>query len=265
MATKAHYSKLHHKIVHALPFVPSRKREKGYEVVRRWSNFRLEVYARETLNHYDLITLLLMVRRYIEGEFSIKGEHDGRKLVAMRFDLEMIVRERGLKNDYNNRKTLAESFLRFKHVDMTFKYDDGTAVASWLVYEVKYDEKSYRFAEVLMNERFLKYCVEAGILLNWRRLVAYGDNGVAAIVDTYLQGVKQRTRTGGGYKYRDWINEETLFRLIDPGMTREEKYLRRDLKEAFALMHKHGMPLYTYDRASKRFVRQCAIEDDSDR
>jgi len=259
VATKQHYSKLDHKIVHALPFVPSRKRRKGYEVVRRWSNFELEVFARETLNHYDLITLLLMVRRYIGDDYEIKGEHDGRKLVSMRFDLAALVKERGIKNDYNNRRTLAKSFLRFKHVDLTFRYDDGETISSWLVYEVKYDERGYRRVEVLMNERFLKYCVDAGILLNWRRLAAYGNNGVAVIVDAYLQGVKQKVN--GRFMYRSWIDEETLFRLIDPDLTRQPKHLREDLKEAFALMHGQGMPLYTHDPVNGRWVRQYGLED----
>ena len=252
--TKQNYSKLHHKIVHALPFVPSRKRQKGFEITRHYGNWSLTLKAWETLNYYDLITLLLMVRKYIERDFEVKGKHDGRKLIAMKFDLTTLTKERELSNQFNNRKTLAKSFLRFKRVDLEFRYPDGSMVSSWLVYEVKADEKSWKTVEVLMNERFLEYCVDAGILLNWKRLSKYKDNGVAVILDAYLQGVKQRK--GKSWKYRDWIDEKTVFKLIDPNSSQKSHHLKEQAKEAFSLMHDNGLPFYRYNNVYKRWERE---------
>jgi len=46
-------------------------------------------------------------------------------------------------------------------------------------------------------------------LVNWQRLSSYGNNGNAVLIDAYLQGVKQRAGKKG-WKFRDWIAEETL-------------------------------------------------------
>jgi hypothetical protein len=244
---------MHHKIIHALPFVPSRKRSKGFEINRAWGNWELNIKAWETLNYYDLITLLLISRAYAEGEYKdISKSNDDRRRVRVTLDLSKLVKDRGVMNKATNRRTMLKSLLRLQGVNLTFK-TEGSTQTSWLFSDVKADDKNISI-EIDANARFLELCIRNGVLINWKRLAGYGDDGVAIIFDAFLQGTK--VKHGKGWVYRDWISEEEAFELIDPEGAQETKELRRQSQKAFELMHDAGLPEYAYDKVYKRWRRE---------
>jgi len=245
-------TKMHHRIMHTLPFVPSRKRQKGFEIVRHYGTWSLHMKAFETLNHYDLITLLFLAKRYLEHDFQDLGrrEDDGRRLVRVDIDLEQLVKERGLHNKRPNRHSVVASLERLMNCNFTVISEEGRTSA-WVIAALHHD-KQEKNVEVDCNARFLEWCAR-GILVNLGRLVAYGDNGVAVLVDTYLQGRKQQK--DGRWVYRDWVGENELFGLLDPHKKMPRFRLRQQLGGAFGLLEQHGMPRYTYNRARRRWER----------
>ena len=92
-------------------------------------------------------------------------------------------------------------------------------------------------------------------MVNWQRLSSYGNNGNAVLIDAYLQGVKQRAGKKG-WKFRDWIAEETLIDIIDPHGKLERKEALRQIREAFELMYANGVPKYEYNKIYKRWERE---------
>jgi len=247
-------SKMHHRVMHALPFVPSRKRQKGFEIERHYGDWSLKMEAFETLNHYDLITLLLIAREYLRGNFEELGYKDGdtRKRVRIRLDIVRLVKERGLHNQRTNRMSLIRSLERFHSCKFEVR-QNGEITKSWVISDMRWDDEQGRWAEIDCNERFLSWCAK-GILVNWKRLSDYGNNGNAVLLDAYLQGTKQRK--GGRWMYRNWIDADTAINIIDPHGQLPRKEAMRQLREAFAMMQRHGMPRYEYDRVYQRWVRQ---------
>lgn len=248
-------TKMHHRIMHALPFVPSRKRRRFFEIERHYGGWSLKMQAFETLNHYDLITLLLVAREFLRGNYQDLGykdkDSDTRERVRIRLDLELLVKERGLHNKRPNRISLVMSLERFHKCH--FEVRQGNEVTqSWIISDLRYDEAAC-WAEIDCNKRFLEWCAR-GILVNWRRLSAYGNNGNAVLIDAYLQGTKQRKH--GRWVYRSWIDDDTAISIIDPHRKLPRKEAMRQIKEAFALMEQHGMPKYEYDKVYGRWVRQ---------
>jgi hypothetical protein len=248
-------TKMHHRIMHALPFVPSRKRQKGFEITRHYGSWSLTMRAFETLNHYDLITLLMISREYIRGNYVDLGysSTDERRRVRIRIDIEKIIRERGLNNKKSNRMSFLKSLLRFYQCSFEVKDQNGVCVSSWIISDAKYDHEQAKWAEIDCNARFLEYCAR-GIMVNWKRLSQYKDNGIAVILDTYLQGTK--VKKDGRWQYRKWISEETVCDLLDPFGTQRLYKVRQQAREAFGLMAVHGMPRYEYDKVYKRWIRQ---------
>lgn len=253
MTFRHHVTRMHHRVMHALPFVPSRKRKRGFQIVRRWGKWILKVEALETLNHYDLITLLLLSRSYLEGDFQDLGVgNDDRRRVRIRLDVERLTRERGLLNKKVNRMTFIKSLLRFKKCDLEFSYpEDGEVISSWFLSDVKFDPEG-RWAEVDANAKFLSMCAK-GIVVHWKRLASYGDDACAVILDAYLQGTKRKV--GKTWKYRDWISEEEVFDLIDPDHSNPNKKNRQLAKNAFRKLEQAGLPSYRYDRVGRRWCR----------
>jgi hypothetical protein len=252
-------SKMHHRIMHALPFVASRKRQKGFDIVRHYGDWSLHMRAYETLNYYDLITLLFIAKRYLEGDYEDLGyrENDGRRVVRLKLDLEVLVKERGLQNQRGNRHSIVASLERLMDCKFTV-IEAGTKTAAWIIAALQADDQE-KTVEVDCNARFLEWCAR-GVLVNLGRLVKYRDNGIAVLVDTYLQGTKQRKSEH--WVYRSHIHETKLFELIDPHQQVPAHKLRQQLKYAFELMHKHGMPLYVYNKTRKRWERaeRCKSE-----
>jgi hypothetical protein len=87
-------------------------------------------------------------------------------------------------------------------------------------------------------------------MVNWKRLSQYKDNGIAVILDTYLQGTK--VKKDGRWQYRKWISEETVCDLLDPFGTQRLYKVRQQAREAFGLMAVHGCarifpPLMSYE------------------
>jgi hypothetical protein len=59
-------TKIDHNTLHFLPFLPTRKRQKGYYIKRTWGELIIEIIAFETLNTYDLVTLLFVTKEYLK-------------------------------------------------------------------------------------------------------------------------------------------------------------------------------------------------------
>lgn len=253
-------TKMHHVIIHTLPFVPSRKRQKGFEITRNYGKWSLHMKAFETLNYYDLITLLFLAKCYIEKKDCTDlgySKDDGRRIVRISIDLEQLVIERGLHNERTNRHTVVSSLERLMTCQFTV-IEETKRTAAWIIAAVQTDSDE-KVAEVDCNAKFLEWCAR-GVLVNLHRLVKYKDNGVAVVVDSFLQGTKQRRQ--GVWMYREHVDEEKLFDLIDPHNTQKKFKLRQQLREAFALMEQHGMPRYTYNKTRRRFERSMTSSDE---
>lgn len=246
-------TKMHHRIMHTLPFVPSRKRQKGFEIIRHFANWSLHMRAHETLNHYDLITLLFLAKRYLAQDYEDLGYRldDGRRVVRLKIDLELLVKERGLDNHRNNRHSVVLSLERLMSCQFTVIEVDGSRTAAWIISGMRIDGDEKK-VDVDCNARFLEWCGK-GILVNLGRLCAYKDNGVAVLIDAFLQGTKQKK--GGRWMYREWVSEDVLFNIIDPHKTQARQRLRGYIKNAFALMAAHGLPHYFYNKTRRRWER----------
>ena len=257
-------TKIDDKTLHFLPFVPSNQRKKGYFLEREWGSWKIEIYARETLNTYDLVTLLLTTREYLKNGYTsgyIEVGEDKKEIAGITINVKKFLLERGVKNKKVNRETLLKSFLRLKSIDITFTdKDTKTKTYTSYFYEIEVDKKITEI-KISANKKFIEFITEKGILVNLERLLHYGTREqYAVLLDLYLQGTKR-------VKY---LNNRKILQYRERYYTSEiEKALKLDLtnlpvfkkiqiiKESFNAIHKKGdMPQYTYNKIDDTWERK---------
>ena len=165
-------SKIDHKTLHFLPFLPSRKRNKGFALTREWGNWILDITARETLNTYDLLTLLYTVKEYLLNGFKAGciGEGENKREVAgIKINVKEFLLTRGILNKKPNKNTLKKSIMRLKSIDLVYtnkktKRENHTSY----IYEFDVDENINEIT-IYANKKFVEFVASNGILINLER------------------------------------------------------------------------------------------------
>ncbi len=128
------YSLLLRQMIHVLPVTPSRKRKKNFRAIYKvnWGDLKaLQVTARETLNTFDLLTLLSLTKAIIESELKDGGvwkDPDGEERNMYVFDVgtrRFVERYRGLRWGSRNYEAVKQSFERLTDCTWTYCYIDG--------------------------------------------------------------------------------------------------------------------------------------------
>jgi len=257
---KTFESKLDYRTLHFLPFLPTRKREQ-MEIERKWGNVSFKAKAPESLNTYDLITLMFVIKKYLKQDWDII-EIDGKKNAVMKLDLVKLVKERGVHNKKINRKTILDSILRLSKVDLFFTKNGKTSMTKY-IYDVKYDN-DYKEIEIFANKKFIEAVINKGILVNLSNFLklekeANGRTEYAILLYAFMQGTKTKFTIKGRtlLKWREKYREDLLFDILNLNNTNLDKRKKREkIKEAFNVLHKNfDIPKYTYDKFDEMWVR----------
>ena len=254
-------SKIDPIILHTIPFLPSRTRKENYQIKREWGDRTLTLRAKETLNTYDFITLLQLLKDYVQkqSEWEKVGEtlEKGKFILRKKIDISALARERGVLNKTANKKTILKSILRLAGIDvnMTNK-KTGDENNTKYIYETKYkgdnqiseydyyknngisstpqETADYKEIEVLANQLFFDFCINNGLVINLDNILKYSKENTV-LLDVFIQSTNW-----------DKYNEELLFErcgLNETAMSEKEK--RRLLKKSFTEFNKFNENKFT--------------------
>ena len=262
------YSKIDHKTLHFLPFLPSRTRKKGFVLTRKYGDWTLDISARETLNIYDLLTLLYIVKEYLANGYNAGGfigtneeDEEKKEIAGIKLDVKKFLLTRGVLNKKTNRQTLKNSIKRLKTIDLTFtnekkKKETNTSY----IYEFVVDA-DINTITIYANKRFIDFVVTNGILINLERLKSYGNKEQYPILlDLYLQGTKiiTKKRNKTKYIYRAKFSNKEIEQVLKLDLTNNRKCDKKQIiKKTFELLHEKGnMPLYTHDEINDIWIKK---------
>lgn len=250
-------TKMDHNTLHFLPFLPTRKREKGFYVRRNWGNLELEITARETLNTYDLVTLLFTVKEYLKTGYKA-GEINGKEVAGITINVKKLLKERGLLTKKVNRLTLLNSFLRLKTIDLVFINKQGAKSYTTYIYEIEVD-KDITEIKIAANKKFIDFVTTKGILINLKRIVEYTDKEQYAILlDLYLQGTKRKKEIKGRQflQYREKYYTQEIVKALKLDLTNMPMFkIRQVIKNTFKILNEKGVPLYVYNKIEEAWER----------
>ena len=214
-------------ILHNLPFLPSKIRQKTFKITRVFGTQKLTLTAFETLNHLDLLTLFQLVKDYISNKSNYinAGILEDFEVLQGNIDLETMVKDRGLKNQKINRKTIWDSINRFQDVKVELSYTDSPQVVrTKYIFQSETDNENELYnCKIYINKKFFDFCVSSGIIIEIEKLFKY-KSAYTVLLDVFIQSTKWQ-------KY----DEELLFERIglnDTKLSKKEK--RRILKRAFS-------------------------------
>ena len=230
-------SKLDYRTLHFLPFLPTRKREQ-MEIERKWGDVVFKAKAPESLNTYDLITLMFIIKEYLKQNWDII-EIDGKEIALKKLNLVKLIKERRILNKKINRKTILDSIFRLSQVDLFFTKNGKTYVTKY-IYDVKYDN-DYKEIEIFANKKFIEAVINKGILVN---------------LENFLKLEKEANgRTL--LKWRGKYRENLLFSVLNLNNTNLDKRKKRQkLKEAFVILNEAlDVPIYRYNKIEEMWVR----------
>jgi len=266
------YSKIDHKTLHFLPFLPSRKRTKGFALTREYGDWILDISARETLNTYDLLTLLYMVKEYLLNGYNagyIGEEKNKREVAGIKINVKKFLLTREILNKKTNRQTLKNSIRRLKTIDLTFtNIVSKREINTSYIYEFETDENINEIT-IYANKKFINFVVANGILINLERLKLYGEKEQYAILlDLYLQGTKItiKNKKHTKYIYREKFSNEEIEQALKLDITKMKNSDKRlIIKKIFELLHEKGnLPLYTYDKINNMWIKTFEINKKND-
>jgi len=257
------FTKVEAGLIHFLPFKPSVKREKGFSVDRIHGEKVMSVKALESLNVVDFVVFVQMVNDY--GQDPLKwrnaGKVEDRNLTKRTLDLAHMTRERVGNSDKRNREITAKCLERMSNLKITI-VDEQSTTHTWYIHQIKI-ANDFTSAEVVVNEIFLLKCVNNGLVFDFGRLLNYGKNYYAVLLDSYLQGTKEREKINGRFKrngklfYRHKYEEEELFNTLFLDST-NMRYLDKHkiIKESFDTLHRVGkLPVYEFKKHEKTWER----------
>jgi hypothetical protein len=261
------YSKIDHKTLHFLPFVPTTHRKKNFALMREWGNLEMIIKAYETLNTYDLFTLLYIVKEYVVNGYDggyLKIKLDGKEIVkeiaGITINIDKFLEARGISKNMNNKKTLINSINRLKSIDLTFiGKTSGKVTRTSYIYEFEINK---RFTEVAIsaNKKFIEFVINNGILVNLERLQSYGKREQYAILlDLYLQGnkIKIENKKRTKYIYREKFTNKEIEQVLKLDLTKMKKSDKKEkIEKTFELLHTKGkLPLYKYSKTDDMWVK----------
>lgn len=257
------FTKVEAGLIHFLPFKPSVKREKSFSVDRIHGKKVMSIRALESLNVVDFIVFIQMINDY--GQDSLKwvygGNIEGRNLTKRTLDLAHITKERIGNSHKRNREVTAKCLERISNIKVTIKEEQLT-IHTWYIHQIKI-ANDFSSAEVVVNEAFLLKCIKNGLVFDFGRLLDYGKNYYAVLLDSYLQGTKERERIKGKIKrngklfYRHMYEEEVIFNILfldSTNMRYSDKH--KIIKESFDTLHTIGkLPVYEFNKYEKKWER----------
>ena len=218
-------SKFDPNILHNLPFLPSKIRQKGFEISRTFGKQKLTLKALETLNHLDLLTLFQLVKDYIENRSNYieAGKLENFEVLKGHINLEKMVKERGLNNRKVNRETIWNSIYRFQSVDVELSFLEAGVIRTRYIFQsITNDEKNLYDCEVFINKRFFDFCVKNGIIIQIQRLFHY-KSAYSILLDVFIQGTKWSS-------YNEYLIWDRIG-LNDTNLPKKEK--RRIVRKSF--------------------------------
>ena len=259
------YSKIDHKTLHFLPFLPSRKRTENFKLTREYGEWKLNIKAEKTLNTYDLLTLLYIVKEYllngyIGGYFINKKKDKKEEIAGIDINVKQFLLTRGILNKKTNRQTLKKSIERLKSIDLTFIHKETKKeINTSYIYKTETDENINEIT-IYANKKFIDFVINNGILINLERLKLYGEKEQYAILlDLYLQGTKLiiKNKKGTKYIYREKFTNEEIEQALKLDITKMKQWDKRVIiKKAFELLHEKGkLPLYVYDKKKNMWIK----------
>lgn len=261
------HSKIDHKTLHFLPFTPSRKRVKGFSIERVWGQWQLNISASETLNVYDLINLLYIVKEYLLNGYSAGYIGDGeerREVAGIKIDVKKILKLRGISTNKNNRRSFKDSVIRLKTINLIFKnLKQKKEIYTSYIYEFEVDENIERI-KIFANKSFIDFVVENGVLINIERLKKYIDDKnigqYAILLDLYLQGTKVKYKKGRKeyYAYRNQFSFDELEKALKLDLTEiPQRNKKMFINQTFKILHqKNDLPLYKYNEIRQVWEKQ---------
>jgi len=249
-------TKINPDTIHFLPFVPSRKRQKGFYLKRTYGKKSMEITASETLNTYDLMTLLFMTREYVANGY-IAGNFDNEEVAGIKISTNKFLNDLGISTNKNNRVTLKKSLLRLKTIDIVFSTEEEEIHTNY-IYMVKFSKKLDEFI-IYANLDFIEMVVNGGMLVNLERLTEYeSKDQYSILLDLYLQGTKTvgENKKRKTLQYRERYTNtdiENTLKLDCTNLTADKK--RKKIAEAFKKLNLQGLPIYTYDKYADCWCR----------
>ncbi|MHB1680832.1 MAG: hypothetical protein ACYCTB_10070 [bacterium] len=248
-------SKIDPVILHTMPFLPTHNRLKNYQITRSWGDDVLTMQAFETLNAHDLLTLLQMLKDYIQNrsEWLKTGETlENKPILRRSVNIKQYVVERGIRNQKENREVIWKSIKRLSNVLLTLiNNKKGTEIITRYIFEAKSDN-NYKTGEVLVNELFFNFCVEKGLIVNIGRLFLYKQN-ITILLDVFIASTNFT-------KYK----EEDLFERT--GLNNTDMELRKkrlSLKNTFKELNRHQSKYqFNYNKVEKSWIRKNTVATD---
>ena len=178
-------------LLHALPFSAKMKRTAGYKKVSKWGNITVTLESLETVNAFDLITLLQLLKIYIQktGVFrTITKEGSSETILKGTLKLPNLVKERELINDVNNQKVLLESLMRWKDVSYIVETPKRKTKSSF-IYEVQFD-KDKNEVSLIINKSFFDFCISKNALvIDFKQVLQY-KSPRTILLDLFIQSTK---------------------------------------------------------------------------
>lgn len=245
-------SKIDSFLIHSMPFLPTWSRKKDFEIVRNWGKQFIKITAPETLNAYDLISLLQFLRDFIQNkknykENKIKIDEEEKIIYSCKLDLEQFCKERNLSNNKNNRATIYNSFVIIfnmkAEIGATKEFKNKNITR--FIYEIKNKDEEYKRITLLVNKTFFDFCLKKGLMINLDKLINYQKNYYAVLLDAFLQSTNFE-------KY----DEELLFEKIGFNETKLKYKTKKDtLKKTFNLINSE-IKKYQYDKKLKKWIKK---------
>ncbi len=229
----SNYSLLMTQMVHVLPVSPSRKRTRGFAAVYKinWGRLeKLEITARETLNAFDLLTLLALTKAALESPLEDGGCYkgpDGKEEKRM-YVLQIGVRQfvegyRELKWGSRTREAVRQSLERLADCTWTYFYKGSEFSRVKILLDFK-EEKQKKWL-LWINKNFIDAAKKYKENLLFLKLnISYIQQcrtDIGKLLMVWLQGQRNTV-----------CKEDLIFQALHLHYT-EKKKSRYELKKAF--------------------------------
>ncbi|WP_022671317.1 hypothetical protein [Hippea alviniae] len=264
-------------VLHYLPFLPTRTRQKDYQVIRKYKNSNLmcELRAQESLNVHDLLILFVLLKDYQKNPESwkkttimVKRSNKTMEIASKVVSLKEICKTRGIIPKKNNRQTVLNSLRRFRYAEIRYLWPNGTTEYSSYIYNIAEEDTEVNVLRIDVNKRFFDFCLKKGIVINLEYIYKIEQikdknlkhyKGYAILLILYMQGTKEVLESKRKKKYFYWrryyTEEELLYAShiaeLNIAETEKRKFLQRSLK----ILYKCGIPEYKLDKESKIYYR----------
>jgi len=246
-------TKIDHRTIHFLPFLPARNRNLGYKLERKWGKEKIIITAIETLNTYDLITFLLVLKEYSNNAYTI-GKIKDKEFAEIVIDVKKLLKERGIINKKINRETFFKSLKRLRSIELEIITKEARVITSYF-YEIEADNE-LNTIKILANKKYIDQLVKKGIIINLNRILNYNKKEQYTILlDLYLQGTKN-IKKGGGFSYRNFYKNEEIETALKLDLIDLPKFKKRQIiKKSFENLFKNTNIKYTYNKDEDIWIK----------